>query len=227
MAYIGAGITRFNTADDLTVTDDAEIQGGLTVDSTTLVVDDVNNRVGIGTTSPGQKFHISDTAQTGTVRLRLENSEGASDIAVDANDLQFRVNTSGGSGSEAVRIDSSGNLKFNSGYGSVATAYGCRAWVRFDGTGTLSVSDSGGVSSVSDNGTGNYQINFSTTMPDSNYSTVCNAARIGSTSSQTFTIASTGTRGTNSQTINGRVIDNDAPSMAIADISEVAVAIFR
>jgi hypothetical protein len=33
-----------------------------------------------------------------------------------------------------MRIDSSANLQFNSGYGSVATAYGCRAWVNFDGT---------------------------------------------------------------------------------------------
>jgi len=35
---------------------------------------------------------------------------------------------------ERMRIDSSGNLLFNSGYGSVATAYGCRAWVNFDGS---------------------------------------------------------------------------------------------
>jgi hypothetical protein len=35
------------------------------------------------------------------------------------------------------QFDSSGNFKFNSGYGSVATAYGCRAWVNFDGTGTV------------------------------------------------------------------------------------------
>jgi hypothetical protein len=39
---------------------------------------------------------------------------------------------------ERMRIDSSGNLLFNSGYGSVATAYGCRAWVNFNGTGNCS-----------------------------------------------------------------------------------------
>ena len=36
-----------------------------------------------------------------------------------------------------MTLDSSGNLQFNSGYGSVATAYGCRAWVNFNGTGTI------------------------------------------------------------------------------------------
>ena len=40
---------------------------------------------------------------------------------------------------DAVTIDNSQNLKFNSGYGSVATAYGCRAWVNFNGVGTVAI----------------------------------------------------------------------------------------
>jgi hypothetical protein len=49
-------------------------------------------------------------------------------------------------GVEVGRFDSSANFQFNSGYGSVATAYGCRAWVNFNGTaaGTFA----GGVSTV-------------------------------------------------------------------------------
>jgi hypothetical protein len=66
----------------------------------------------------------------------------------------------------------SGNLSFNSGYGSAAVAYGCRAWVSFNGTGTVAIRGSGNVSSITDNGTGNYTINFSTAMPDANYSFV-------------------------------------------------------
>jgi hypothetical protein len=72
-------------------------------------------------------------------------------------------------GVESMRIDSSGNLLFNSGYGSVATAYGCRAWVNFDGTGTPAIRASGNVSSITDNGTGDYTVNFTTAMPDVNY----------------------------------------------------------
>jgi hypothetical protein len=60
---------------------------------------------------------------------------------------------------------------FNSGYGSVATAYGCRAWVNFNGTGTVAIRGSGNVSSITDNGTGTYTVNFSTAMPDANYCT--------------------------------------------------------
>jgi hypothetical protein len=58
---------------------------------------------------------------------------------------------------------------FNSGYGSVATAYGCRAWVNFNGTGTVAIRASGNVSSVTDNAVGQYTVNFTTTMPDENY----------------------------------------------------------
>jgi hypothetical protein len=62
---------------------------------------------------------------------------------------------------------------FNSGYGSVATVYGCRAWVNFDGTGTVAIRASGNVSSITDDGTGKYTVNFTTAMPDANYSAVC------------------------------------------------------
>jgi len=92
---------------------------------------------------------------------------------MDALNLQFAT-----SGVERARIDTSGNLQFNSGYGSVATAYGCRAWVNFNGTGTVSIRASGNVSSITDNGTGNYRVNFTTAMTDVNYS-VCATANNG------------------------------------------------
>ena len=58
----------------------------------------------------------------------------------------------------------------NAGYGSNAAAYGCRAWVNFNGTGTVAIRDSANVSSITDNSTGNYTVNFATDMPDANYS---------------------------------------------------------
>lgn len=76
--------------------------------------------------------------------------------------------------------DSSGNLSFNSGYGSVATAYGCRAWVNFNGTGTVAIRGSGNVSSITDGGTGTFTINFTTSMPDQNYAAAGNAVNSSS-----------------------------------------------
>ena len=61
-------------------------------------------------------------------------------------------------------------LTVNAGYGSNATAYGVRAWVNFVGTGTVSINASGNVSSITDNAVGNYTVNFTTAMPDDDYS---------------------------------------------------------
>ena len=50
-----------------------------------------------------------------------------------------------------------------------APIYACRAWVNFNGTGTVSIYESGNVSSITDNGTGDYTVSFTTAMPDENY----------------------------------------------------------
>lgn len=50
-----------------------------------------------------------------------------------------------------------------------APIYPCRAWVNFNGTGTVAIRASGNVSSITDNGTGDYTVNFTTAMPDANY----------------------------------------------------------
>jgi hypothetical protein len=51
-----------------------------------------------------------------------------------------------------------------------APVYACRAWVNFNGTGTVAIRASGNVSSITDGGTGIYTVNFTTAMPDINYS---------------------------------------------------------
>jgi len=47
-----------------------------------------------------------------------------------------------------------------------------KAWVNFNGEGTLSLRDNYNVSSVTDNGTGDYTINYSVSMSNANYSVV-------------------------------------------------------
>lgn len=60
-----------------------------------------------------------------------------------------------------------------------APIYACRAWVNFNGTGTVAINASGNVSSITDVGTGDYTVNFTTSMPDANYSVV--ATTVGAT----------------------------------------------
>ena len=55
-----------------------------------------------------------------------------------------------------------------------APIYACRAWVKFNGTGTVILRASGNVSSITDNGTGDYTVNFATAMQDKNYATTAN-----------------------------------------------------
>jgi hypothetical protein len=53
--------------------------------------------------------------------------------------------------------------------GGTEEYYKCRAWVNFNGTGTVAIRASGNVSSITDNGTGDYTVNFTTALPDANY----------------------------------------------------------
>ncbi len=65
----------------------------------------------------------------------------------------------------------SGNVKFNGWINDDGSEnYKCRAWVNFNGTGTVAIRASGNVSSITDNGVGDYTVNFTTAMLDDNYS---------------------------------------------------------
>jgi len=62
--------------------------------------------------------------------------------------------------------------KLNGAQSGSAPIYGARAWVNFNGTGTVAIKASGNVTSISDNGTGSYAVNLTTAMPDVNYACV-------------------------------------------------------
>ena len=106
---------------------------------------------------------IDAPAVAGSNTLVLPASNGS------ANQLLKNSTAAGTLSFATVTENSSGDLAFNSGYGSVATAYGCRAWVNFNGTGTVAIRASGNVSSITDNGTGDYTVNFTTALVDVNY----------------------------------------------------------
>ena len=71
----------------------------------------------------------------------------------------------------------SGNINFNGWLNDDGSEnYKCRAWVNFNGTATVAIRASGNVSSVTDNGTSDYTVNFTTPMPNANYSAVWSVA---------------------------------------------------
>ena len=151
--------------------------------TSTAITIDSSERVGIGTASPSRQLEIYDDGTFGQAVMAItaqntepsriffadpdDNNIGSIDYYHSDDSMSFRVNDE-----ERMRIDSSGNLKFNSGYGSVATAYGVRAWVHFDGSaGAVSINESSdNVSSVAEVTTGAYHVNLSPNFVDGNYS---------------------------------------------------------
>jgi hypothetical protein len=137
---------------------------------------DSSGNFGIGTSSPTSVLDVLNATPKLTLRdaagrtlvFYAPNSVDEGFIGTTSNhSLPFRTNNT-----EQARITSTGLFQFNSGYGSVATAYGCRAWINFNGTGTPAIRASGNVSTITDNGTGDYTVNFTTAMPDANYTPV-------------------------------------------------------
>ena len=144
-------------------------------------------------------------------------------INADTSDgLKLTSDTSGqidfqSAGSTKATIDTSGNLKFNSGFGSVGTAYGCRAWVNFVGTGTVSINTSGNVSSITDNAVGNYTVNFTTAMPDDDYSV--NGSTSSAVNNNVFIAGATVLPTTSAYRFNTRASTNVNLDMPIVNVN--------
>jgi hypothetical protein len=95
-----------------------------------------------------------------------------------------------------------------------------QAWVNFNGTGTVAIRASFNVTSITDNGTGLYTVNFTTAFADANYSVVGSA--IGTTSAYNNYVCGNGLA---LQTGNCQV--KTFQSGGTFDSENVSVAIFR
>lgn len=118
----------------------------------------------------------------------------------------LRTNTlSNAAGSASVPVDTviSGSAK---------------AWVNFNGTGTVAIRAAFNVSSITDNGAGDYTINFTTAMPDANYSATANAAETTGAVRAVSAVANTTT------TCRLRT---GVPGVSFNDCDIVSVAVFR
>jgi hypothetical protein len=134
------------------------------------------------------------------------------------------------SGSNNIVLDSSGNTRVTAITDSAgansstpeAIANGtAKAWVNFNGTGTVAIRAAYNVSSITDNGTGDYTVNFTTAFADTSYSALVSIMRFSTGSFSD--IAQIEANGMNTSNIKARV----STTSANFDAAVVCVAIFR
>jgi hypothetical protein len=187
-----------------------------------------SGNVGIGTTANYRLAVVGGATQLSgstdaAAGLRIQTASGVATLSgINSDNNAFNPIAFYTASAEAMRIDTSNNLLFDSGYGSAAVAYGCRAWVNFNGTGTIAIRDSGNVSSIADNGVGLYTINIDTDMPDVNYSVILTPSQ--------QTAGTNGLTATNILTQTAGVItisNGDTSGNTYQDSAIICAAIFR
>lgn len=109
--------------------------------------------------------------------------------------------------------DTSGNTRFTA-----------RAWVNFNGTGTVAIRASGGVSSITDNGSGDYTVNWSTSFGNTNYAVM--GSVLGATNSDGATLGAIGGSSPTIYAASCRVRAFYGPSNGAGDKDYVHVAAF-
>jgi hypothetical protein len=134
-----------------------------------------DRNIGILTSFSGASVGLSAYNDAGTANVPL-SLQGDDVRIVAGGSERIRVSSAGGVGigttpSEQLHI--TGNFRIGSAVQATpsgsAPLYAARAWVNFNGTGTVAIRASGNVTSITDNNTGDYTVNYTTAMPDANY----------------------------------------------------------
>ena len=148
---------------------------------------DSSGNVGIGTSTIDPSVW-----EAGSRMLRMSSPDNYAVIQLDSNNTNKLWLSSGFSGENASYVWTSGEQlkighnscsfsvltssgRFESSTNASATSYPAffaRAWVNFNGTGTVAIRGSGNVSSITDVGLGRYTVNLTTAMPDTDYCVV-------------------------------------------------------
>ena len=197
------------------------------------------NELTIANSATGNAPEIAATGSDTNIDLKL-TPKGSGKLVLDG--LAFP--NADGSASQVLQTNGSGVLSFGtiSSYtnsdaltlfnatGS-APVFACRAWINFNGTGTPSIRGSGNVTSITDNGTGLYTVNYTTALQDVNYTVVtCNNTNDGgSDHRQQLYVAGSGGNVYSLATTSVQLefVTVDLNGFSYQDSAMVAIGIFR
>ena len=161
----------------------------------------------------------------GQILVESDGTPGVNDMP---GRMAFRLSPDGSASvATQAQISSAGDFSFNSGYGSAAVAYGCRAWVNFNGVGTVAIRADGNVTSITDNGTGDYTVNLTTAMPDTDYNWHGNGTNGSTATNNRMTVQQV--QGIDTKTTSALRITTmqGTASTSLLDSPQVCITFFR
>jgi hypothetical protein len=106
-----------------------------------------------------------------------------------------------------------------------------KAWVNFNGTGTVAIRASYNVSSITDNNVGDYTVNFTTALADANYAVVAtgmrNSSYVADSNPVVIGLKSNTTYTSNASTSSFSITAHWPTTAANQDPIAATVAVFR
>jgi hypothetical protein len=143
--------------------------------------------------------------------------------------VQLATDVEAAAGTDALKSLTPSSLRGGLNATGSAPIFAARAWVNFQGTGTVTIRTSGNVSSVADNGTGDYTVNFATAMSDTDFAVVGTPSSGDSASVPAALVQAVGIGGADfTRTTTSVQFKNARTSTgADADAGSVNIAIFR
>lgn len=202
---------------------------GLMTATGNFVVSKSNPTVQFNKTASGQAagfFGYTNTLTRWGVQVGNANSESGSNAGSD-----FSIDAYNDAGSflfTPISITRSTGIANFSSHPTVGSAsYACRAWVNFNGTGTASIRASANVTSMTDFGTGDFEVNFTTAMSDVNYACVASGDAPVNTAHCQPAVACSSIRSTFSTSAVAVAWFVTTNSVTRADPTIASVAVFR
>ena len=154
-----------------------------------------------------------------SANFKVQNPSGTDKIVMNSSGTITTATL--GSGVDLGLTANHSGVKTALNASGTAPIYACRAWVNFNGSGTVAIRGSGNVTDITDNGTGNYTVNFTTDMPDANYCVVITHENIDYGGSSWLMSSSSVT------TSSVQVASYDIAGTKYQDTDVMCVAIFR